>query len=189
MATEIVRLCDPHLIDHGTRTPGEAYTIDLGDGPRVVDMCEEHRDELLKPLADALYLYGVKPVGVPAAKQRNRSQPATATAVTRGEPGRQGGRRAITDGLHACPFCTFTVNAQSAIYRHMDRHHGFHNLQGAMDHQCPLCGDRFPQSGKANLSMHVKNVHDQPTVTRALRAARDAGDPYGVDARVQAGPL
>jgi hypothetical protein len=180
MAQEIVRLCDPHLIDHRTREPGQPYTVDLGNGPRVLDLCVEHHAELLKPLADALDLYGVKPVSGPIVKRRNKSGPAA--ALGRGESG----RAAIPDGVHACPFCTFTVNAISAMYRHMEAHHGFHGLQATMQRQCPLCGDRFAKGGTTSLAGHVQTAHAEPSVSRALLAARAAGDPYGVDARVQA---
>jgi hypothetical protein len=182
MAQEIIRLCDPCLVDHGTRADGAPFTVDIGDGPRLLDLCEAHRDELIKPLADALYLYGVKPVGGAPTLPRRRHRSPSAAASARGSSG----PKAVLDGAQVCPFCTYTVDAVSAMYRHMHVQHGFTRLQRVMGHQCPLCGDKFSPGGKDNLTAHVLAAHGEPSVSRALLAGRAAGDPYGVDARVQA---
>lgn len=186
MAQEILRICDPCIAETGVRSEARPIVLDLGTGPTVVDLCELHEVQIVKPLTDAMALWGV-PAEVPSRKggkrkytRRAASSSAAAAPRTTAEAVEAAGRD------HACPWCPFTVDSSSAFRRHVAKAHDVGSFSALAGRMCPLCGSQHQPRGADSLAGHVAAVHGLPSVSRAVIAARAAGDPYGVDAALQA---
>lgn len=181
MAQEIVRLCDPCLAEDASRVGGVGLTVNLGDGPLVVDLCDSHLARLVKPLADVLGLYGVAEGR--AARTRKggtgrRRQPRATPAEGAAEVA-EGGR------AYPCPWCDYESAASSPFRRHVAEVHGLAGFSSWAGRVCPVCGEDHPPRGTNSMAAHVRDAHGLPSVARAVRAGRDAGDPYGIDAALQ----
>lgn len=178
MAQEIVRLCDPCLVEDQARVPANGHTIDLGAGPMVIDLCESHEARLLKPVLDLLELYGVAEGGKHAKPRRKRREAAPAKPAAEVVDVAEGHQ-------HACPWCEYAVNSAGAFRRHLAEVHGVGGFSGWVGNTCPLCGSKHQPRGADSLAGHVAAVHGLPSVSRAVVAARAAGDPYGVYGALQ----
>jgi len=184
MAQEIVRVCDPCLVENGTRVDAAVVVLDLGAGPRAVDLCEAHQAELVKPLADAVDLWGVKPDPVPGKVKAPRKPRQQAAAAADGSTLVESMKTA--GSVYACPWCDFEVNARTAFQSHAKRTHGVSSVMRLIGTTCPVCGEVHSMAGPTNMDRHVKRVHGLASLSWAVRAARAIGDPFGVDARVRA---
>lgn len=58
MAREIVAFCDHHTDTTGERVPAQTRQIDIGAGPRQVEICDECYDVLVTPLEKLLAAHG-----------------------------------------------------------------------------------------------------------------------------------
>lgn len=199
MAQEIVRICDPCMIETGTRVDAAVVVLDTGRGPLAVDLCEQHLAELVKPLADAVALWGVKPDPVPA-KARTATRTARKTPAAR--PARPAPEVVVpSDGSadeaelapsavgskYVCTFCQHTGwDSRSAWAKHLALEHGVAGFASLAGTACPVCGAVHGLRGSDSLERHVGRAHGLASVSWAVLAARAIGDPFGVDARVRA---
>jgi len=181
MAQEIVRLCDVCLADD-VRANAQPLTVQLGGPARLLDLCDEHRDVFVKPLAALLAEYGQPVPGQPAKRPYRRSTTSSPAASARSEAA------ASTDGdsSHLCPFCQTGYAEASALRKHLNARHGAPGIYELTGGDCPVCGLARPASGRYAMRAHIDAEHGLPTISRAIDAARIAGDPFGVVARVLA---
>jgi hypothetical protein len=183
MAQEIVRLCDLCLSED-VRANAQPVTVALNGKPLLLDLCDEHGDQLIKPLATILAAYG-QPVATAAppvpkrayTKRKSATPQATPDATPSAEPG---------DEPHPCPLCPTGYAGSSALLKHLQSEHGINGVYAVTGGTCPLCGLERPASGPHSMAGHVRDAHGQASVARALRSAGESGDPHGVLARVQA---
>lgn len=183
MAQEILRICDPCMAEQGVRTEARPIVLDLGKGPLMVDLCELHEAQIVKPLLDAMALWGVA-ADVPAPKRRKGS-------------GRSRSIVPVSDGLvalaqghdsrpHSCPWCVYATASSSSFRRHIRTAHGVEQFSALVGNTCPVCGSEKPPRGVDSLAAHVLAAHNMPSVSAAVIMGRAEGDPFGVDARLQA---
>jgi uncharacterized C2H2 Zn-finger protein len=188
MAQEILRICDPCMAENGVRSEARPIVLDLGTGPYVVDLCDLHEVQIVKPLTDAMALWGVV-AEVPARKGKRKYTPrkpsiteaarAARSSPAEGETGPQ------TDHLEACPWCPYWVDNASSFRRHVTKSHGVSSFSAVVGKSCPVCGSVHQPRGVDSMSRHVEAAHGLPSVSRAVLAGRHLGDPFGVDAAVQ----
>lgn len=123
MSKEIIKRtwCDNHE-RQGIQEPGEERRIDLGNGPRALDLCDPCDKELLEPLRELLGESG-QPVLTPPAQPKKK--------LTREDRKRYRATKAdynehfqTKDGF-ACPLCTFVSKSKTynALYMHVQASH------------------------------------------------------------------
>jgi len=189
MAQEIVRLCDVCLADD-VRANAQPLTVQLGGPARLLDLCDEHREQLIKPLAELLAEYGQPVPGQPTKRPYRRStmpSPTAETAARADQPAASAalpGELAQTDEKEVCPFCQSGYRSAEALRKHLDNHHNTRAIYAAAGGECPICGVARPASGRYSLRAHIAAEHGLPTLSRAIDVARVGGDPFGVVARV-----
>jgi len=184
MAQEILRICDPCLAESGVRSEARAIVLDLGPGPTVVDLCELHEVQIVKPLTDAMALWGV-PADVPARKGK-RKQATRRPSVTEAARAARSTTAEAEGADHPCPWCAYGVENSSSFRRHIGMDHGVASFSTVVGRVCPVCGEHHQPRGRDSMLNHVQTVHGLPSVARAVLEARAVGDPFGVDAAVQA---
>lgn len=184
MAREIVTWCDP-CMERDERVPGREHTVALdGTAPKVVALCDSDEAQYLKPLAALLGEFG-------APVEGKAAQPAASTS---GDMPRHlldfnigGQRRGRTPGngerAAQCLWCPLSFsNDGSGLLQHLERVHGLpRSLREAFGPECPLCGTAFEILGG-----HLKKTHHYASVTEGFLAAREAGDPHGIYAKILA---
>lgn len=177
MAREIVVWCDP-CMGQEMRTAGVEITVAIQtDKPKMLAMCQEHLDSLVKPLASILEEFGAS-IPDDTAKGRSGRQSLSDLAA-----GKRHGREP-SSRPNQCLWCDLTYSQSGGFARHLKVAHGFTGLTEAFSGPCPVCGE-----GPYDLlGSHVSRAHpDLPTHTTApFEWARDNGDPFGVYAETAA---
>ena len=184
MAREIVTHCDVDM-RNDERVPGTTYTLDLGRGPREIDLCDVHAKELLGPLSSALDELGGKPLAPVKASSKATSKRSAAGATGTLDVdvllagARYGKVVPPEQRTHPCPFCPLDYTSATSVIAHARKAHGFASKATTTDvfgRVCPLCG----QGGFDILATHALHVHELPSVAALFAAAREAGDPHGI---------
>jgi hypothetical protein len=181
MAREIVLWCDVDMRDD-QRVPGSTRTLDLGHGPREIDLCDQHAKQYLEPLADILDELGSRAERPQTLRPRADARKVQGlskldnllTTQRRGKlPDDDDDGRGFQ-----CLFCTLDYTNSGSLRVHIRKLHGFTDagFPEIFGRACPLCG----QSGYGALSVHALNTHNQPNVSALFVAAREAGDPHGI---------
>lgn len=177
MAREIVAWCD---VDMRTdeRVPAITYALDLGRGPREIDLCESHAKALLAPLVEVVEALGGKPSKPSKASPPIARQTAGSGSLDELLLSERRGRTPAGERDHPCPWCPLNYANATGLLGHIRKAHGFTSDASAADvfgAQCPLCGQAY-----GSLGNHASKSHDIPGVAALFAAAREAGDPYGV---------
>lgn len=197
MAQKIIRLCDVCMTENRDEREVEPETIGYGGRSFGLDLCDQHRAELLKPLLDALDLYGT-PLGRDGAPKPARSRASASagrsqlrdetTAVKRSRPGPKAPTGdPMAPGVHPCPIegCPAVYSGSTGdknMRRHMIAAHDHDGSIGAaLGYRCPVCGDTFARAGQSSLAAHTKSTH-RLTMSQAIVEARRTGDPFGLAA-------
>lgn len=108
MAKEILRRiwCDKCLPD--TQTEAEEISITIDGDARMVDLCKQHRVELVEPLHDLIVEHGQ-----PIARKTKKTAHAPAPAV-----------RGVS-GSFVCPTCSKEFDTAQGAGAHRSRAHGY----------------------------------------------------------------
>jgi len=110
----IITWCD-HPAHDEEREIAETYLLDLGDGLREIDLCDEHW-KMLADARDLLHAVGRKPEQRP---KRGRQRPTAART-----PGARMGRTPVGPRALACPECGQTYASRSGLVKHGANKHG-----------------------------------------------------------------
>jgi hypothetical protein len=179
MAREIVVHCDVDMRT-GARVAGATYTLDLGRGPREIDLCEAHAKELVTPLQLVVDDLGSKPITPTAPQAGRRSGAATATSLDRlVTSDARHGKPPAGERSEPCPFCPLDYTTMTSIVTHCRNKHGFDPKATTADifgRTCPICG----AGGYDMLSTHAQHTHELGSVARLFAAAAAAGDEHGI---------
>lgn len=191
MAREIVVNCDLDMTA-GERVPASTYTLDLGSGPREVDLCDGHREALLDPLIEVVEQYGSRPLGANGAHKHAAGQPrsravlpagsdpnALGTLLDRARSGQRRGSAPKGEREHACLFCPLDYASTGALRAHCGKQHGFgadDSIGAIYGRVCPLCG----AGGYDVLTQHGARTHEIRSIAGLFAAAAAAGDPHGI---------
>lgn len=166
MAQEIVRLCDACLADDVRSNSAAPYTVTVDSLSRVVDLCPDHTDSIIKPLEAMLGRWGQPVPDVPVKrKTRGKARAAVAEAAPVTE---------APDRIYPCPLCDEAFAARSGINRHL----AIHNVPTTykmVAGRCPFDGVTLPAAGPTSLATHLLAEHGQPSITAAIVDARAAG--------------
>jgi hypothetical protein len=176
MAREIVAWCDVHM-KVGERQPARTFTLDIGRGPRELDLCEVHEKELISPLADALEDFGAKPIAPASAVRRAANGPKSVEALASASV--RHGKRPTNERAHPCPFCPLDYTTMTSVVTHCRNKHGFASDATTADifgRICPLCA----AGGYDVMSSHAQQTHELGSVAALFAAAKEAGDEFGV---------
>lgn len=149
MATEIIvfRWCDVHLAESEgvEKVPGEAYVVTIGgadiDGkPREIDLCEQHRLDLMKPLLDVLVTHGGKPEALPHATGPKRPKP---------------------EQTHACTLCASRSATAGTLRNHYITEHGqtMADALGTATRWCGVKGCGQGYEGIQGIGVHLARSH------------------------------
>lgn len=138
--------------------PAEQLTINLGSGPRALDLCPACQDVVGLPKLQLLLAdYGVLP-------------DRAGTAATRSLPVKNNSSK----GHWSCPNCMNTYTTRGAGVSHLMQVHGMdvaqasHALPPKGDSQeCPDCG--YLSYAGTGLFQHVVSAHGQAAWTRAMK--------------------
>lgn len=190
MTTTLIQLhyCDACQTDHSRASTitqwtsdddalGRALTIDLGLGPRELDMCKACES----PLAwlDMMELYST--VGRPV-----RAVGRQAKATPKAAPREKAWDARTFPREYPCLFCqeSFTDNAPLVTHLHSEHGLDFNSLP----RRCPLCGITMPVANAKTMigvQRHCASVHGK-SMPATWRQARDEGDPHGMVAELEA---
>ena len=158
--------CDACLSEHGIDTRVEAthtHTMTLADGKtRTIDLCEEHDEQLVAPLAKLLADVGISPGGTPPA---GRSEGDETTATQDAFAFRYASDERAASPWQ-CPICASTVRHSTAT-RHIYAKHvdgGFPVLAA-----CPDCDYESDSAGA--VASHRVRTHGVDLIDEALAKA------------------
>lgn len=179
--------CDWELSEYDRKRPvdqGDALRgIDLGAGPRDLDICTECQDTLTWRQVETLYIKEGRPVGSTgqeALPVPRYSSPKFGSGPSRGT--------SETAKDQPCPWCKVQLDNVTGTRKHLWDVHGLdvRNIQP----KCPLCDQVNINTGEAfksqqGVSLHCYRAHGV-SYMRALVKAKRNGDPYGVIAHAEA---
>lgn len=183
MAREIVLLCDPCL-GQDIRTEGQEWTLGVREGvtgevkPKVLALCTDHLDQLVKPVAALLDEFGENPEGIarPRGRQGKIEAATLAMQTRKGRPPANGRE----DHLNQCLWCELTYSGNAGGFgRHLRVVHGYAGLTEAFGGLCPVCGEGPFQQ----MMSHMNKAHAEmgfKVLSQPFTWARDNGDPHGV---------
>lgn len=173
MAQQIITLCDVCMADDSTGA-GVPTTVSIdGVRPVVLDLCTEHRAQLLEPLTAALERHG-----------RTATEQGTPPAApTKGRPGRKPAQPADPAAAYVCVLCGHIVGTRPGLSYHLTSAHDVPTLDALYpETMCPACG--IEVATIASLIRHAGDDHDS-TVHGLYRDTIKAGDPRGLAARAR----
>lgn len=160
--------CQTVLDDNRPQIP----PIDLGDGPREIDLCDAHYSEVWVPLHD-LYAKAAAPAGPP---------PTGVGVRKRGDLGYNGRARPPMPEM-TCPEdgCDKWIKNRDLMRSHLRNHHNTtigavqarlgRGLNGdPISHRCDVCGDAFATG--QDWGQHRRQAH--PGIGKAGRAPASA---------------
>lgn len=187
--------CDVCQRDDDTAVEGQTLQLQLDGKPRVLELCDTHRAQYVKPLQDLLDELGRKPdsdsaktsPGKPRKLPPIPEAQAEPNAPQRGRKARQQAQEApapqeLSPDGYPCIICGHELARADNYRRHLTSVHQLPTqvLQGDT---CPVCG----QQGLSKMGVHVAGQHADMGLANSAQAlvwARDHGDPYGAYAAV-----
>lgn len=155
MKEVIVRAsCDRHYPDS---CPG-GDVRDVVVWGRTIDLCDDHRAELVDPLRELVDAVGVRP-----------DPPSTGVP-----PRAAGGGQKPSKNLHVAPCLCGKAGAHDAHIRSAHKM-STGDLFGT---RCPLCGETFQTASV--LGSHASRIHELRGSAHVFAQAERAGDPFGI---------
>ena len=161
--------------DPESAEPAESQEVQLGKLARSLDLCERHQKQLLQPLLELMQTAG----------QTVRSPTAPKPPKPR-QPSKRPGAHSVGAAPAPCLWCPEVFPTQGGLSSHlMTNHQLTSSIAGAYGDRCPWCGKG---TGSKSMTGHLRNAHPDSPINRpqAFLAARDAGDPAGVVAKLLA---
>ena len=157
--------------DPESMEPAQSQEVQLGKLLRNLDLCERHQKQLLQPLLELMQAAGqtVRSSSTPGPRPRAKRQGAHNQGVAPAP----------------CLWCPEVFPTQGGLSSHlMTNHQLTSSITDAYGSTCPWCGKR---PGK-NMTSHLRAEHPDSPSDRpgAFLAAREAGDPAGVVAKLLA---
>lgn len=151
-------------------TPGQTVTVALDyQAPLEVDLCADHREELVEPLMSLLAEHGSKPQNGPAT-------PVRPNAAIKGQ---RRGLPPTHERSMVCLWCGAGFASASGLARHTHLVHGFTpKLAATYGRQCPMCGEVAQMLGQ-----HARARHQTNTAALFIDALK-AGDKHKVVGKI-----
>lgn len=184
MARIIVSLCDLHPDDEEVR--GETFVVSVPTlpDPRAIDLCPEHRKEILDPLVEVLTAHGAPPEAGPSLPPPKRKQARNASTKL------EDGTTAYADGeivqVIPCPACDFVLTGPQSLGGHLLAIHDFdigsrpgRKYFGDM---CPLCGTG-PHARLGQTHAVLEHPEIRGGASALFEEARRRGDPHKIVAK------
>lgn len=171
MAQEIVSWCDA-CGDEPQR--GHPVTLLVGDtGQRIIDLCDEHEEEILSGLRELIEKFGRSALNDPSPHQQGQLPLGQMRHLNLPR-----GRKDIARPFE-CFFCDIGWATLTSLANHYREVHGRIEVQGALDlygPTCPVCGEgEFGALGN-----HGSRAHGAGNLGDLFRKAEDLGDPFGI---------
>jgi hypothetical protein len=162
----IVAVCDL-CHEQGEDASGETVTLALDKtGPLSIDLCKDHRVELVDPLRRLLNQHGTPPAAASQGDAKGSTMPSDSTVRA------------------PCPLCPVERVGAQGIALHLESSHGFKvgPRQGSKlfdVRHCPLCNaGPFMSVGL----QHLSSAHPEVAggIAGLFAAAESKGDPHGI---------
>jgi hypothetical protein len=172
MVQRIITLCDVCYDEGDENTEGTSHFVAVAGGSWSLELCDPHRDRLIRPLADVAERLGqaVRADGTPWPRAA-RAPRGSGVAKVYGPPG------------VPCVICGAAFTARANMTTHMTDVHGHDGLTGVYGLTCPLCTHESANGPAA--SGHVRRAHPEVDggMPEAFRFAYTMGDPHGIVAK------
>ena len=117
--------CDVHQVinERVVATGTHVITID-GSAPRQLDLCDEHRQDLLGLLAEYLVKYGVQPEAKKRATRSAKKTVPESEAASADGIREVGTRSKRVDRRVVCPECGDVLGSGGGASSHIKKRHG-----------------------------------------------------------------